>query len=300
MPADKVQRNRIYVLMIMLVAFWGLDYAVAKDALIAFDTLSLIFFKYIFALVFVLAIRLKTEKGPLFRKKDILLFIVCGIFGDILYFYCEYTAMSYMPVSLISIVVAFVPIVSIAIEAVVYKRKTSLKIIVGVLISIVGVVLIVGVDWDILLRGRLIGYLLAFACVFSWNIYNFVTAALHERYTTVTLTLNQLVCTSIMLAPYVIANVSKLPAVTPVLAAEIIYLGLLSGGIGFMIQVRALLVLGPTTSALFANFLPVTATFFGWLMLGELIGPVQLAGGAIVIAAGFFVIKEKGKQPYMK
>ena len=60
-------------------------------------------------------------------------------------------------------------------------------------------------------------------------------------------------------------------------------------------MVRGLKVLGPTISAMFSNFLPVTATFFGWLFLGESIGVMQFIGGAIVIASSCIVIKEKGK-----
>jgi len=62
-----------------------------------------------------------------------------------------------------------------------------------------------------------------------------------------------------------------------------------------MIQIKSLHVIGPTSSALFVNFLPVTSTFFGWFFLGEIIAPIQFVGGAIVIVAGYFVIKEKGK-----
>ena len=75
----------------------------------------------------------------------------------------------------------------------------------------------------------------------------------------------------------------------------ILYLGTLSTGIGFIIQVRSLHILGPTVTAIFSNFLPVTTTLFGWLILKETILPVQVLGGAIVIAAGYIVIKEKGR-----
>ena len=295
MIKTKTEKNRMYLLMCILVCIWGLDYVVAKNALAELEPLALIFFKYCVAAVFVLAVRLKTEKGPLFRRKDIWLFVVCAIVGDILYFFCEYTAMDYMPVSLISIIVSLVPIVSIATERILFKRRTSKKIIIGVFICIFGIALIIGVDWHILLEGRLVGYILAFVCVFSWNIYNFVTEALHERYKTATLTLNQLICTLILLAPYIIYKVPELPAITPSTAGEVIYLGLISAGIGFLVQVRGLHVLGPTTSTLFSNFLPVTTTLFGWLFLGEYIEPAQIIGGAIVVAVGYYVIKEKGK-----
>jgi len=285
----------MYFLLTVLVCVWGIDYAVAKHALTDLDPLSLIFFKYSVAAAFVLVVRLRTEKGPFFKKKDIWLFAVCAVVGDILYFFSEYTAMDYMPVSLISIVISLVPIVSIVTEAIFFKRRTSKKIIIGVFICIFGIALIIGVDWQILFEGRIIGYILAFVCVISWNIYNFITEAMHERYQTATLTFNQLLCTLIILAPYIIYNRAELPAATPALAGEVIYLGLVSAGIGFLIQVRGLHVLGPTTSVLFANFLPVTTTFFGWLFLGEIIEPVQIIGGVIVVATGYFVIKEKGK-----
>jgi drug/metabolite transporter (DMT)-like permease len=41
--------------------------------------------------------------------------------------------------------------------------------------------------------------------------------------------------------------------------------------------------------------LPVTSTFFGWLCLGEMISPMQIVGGIVVVAAGSMVIWLKGK-----
>lgn len=84
-------------------------------------------------------------------------------------------------------------------------------------------------------------------------------------------------------------------AFTPTIIGGIIYLGLVNAGLGFMITVRSLHVLGPTSTALFSNFLPITSTFFGWILLSESISGLQIAGGIIVIAAACVVIKEKGK-----
>ena len=53
--------------------------------------------------------------------------------------------------------------------------------------------------------------------------------------------------------------------------------------------------LGPTTSALYSNFLPVTTTFFGAIFLKESITLLQVIGGIVVVASAFIVIKEKGK-----
>jgi drug/metabolite transporter (DMT)-like permease len=289
------EKTKMYVLMCMLVILWGLDYIVAKNALDLLDPLSLLFFKYATGIVLVFILKMKTDRGKWVRKKDIPLLIACALFGQILYFYCEYSAMAYLPVSLISIIIAFTPAVSVIIERILYKNKPNRTIVAGVAVCILGVALIIGVDFDALLHGKLIGYLLAFACIFSWNAYNFITAKLHNEYSTINLSLNQILYALILVSPSMIRGASELPAFTLTLAAQVIYLGVIATGVGFLILVRALHVIGPTPVALFSNFMPVTTTFFGWLILKETISPIQMLGGIIVIAAGYVVIKEKGK-----
>ena len=131
--------------------------------------------------------------------------------------------------------------------------------------------------------------------VVSWNIYNFITAKISRNYASPTMAFNQLICTILILGPYAIHTMPPVDTFTPEIVGGIMYLGFVSAGMGFMITVRSLKVLGPTISAMFSNFLPVTATFFGWIFLGEAIGAAQFIGGAVVIASSCIVIKEKGK-----
>ena len=282
----------------MSIMVGGLDFVFAKNALETLDPLCLLFYKSVVSLALVLLIRLIYESGALFRKKDIWLFVLCVTLGDILYYYAEYSSLAYLPISIIAIILTFAPLVAIVMERIIYKRKTNRKMIIGIFICIVGCALIIGFDWNVLFQGRVFGYLLAAICVLCWNAYNFMTASLHERYTTVTLTLNQLICVCVMLLPYILLNSPSISEFTPNLIAQIIYLGLFSNGINLLIMVRALHVLGPTTTTLFSNFMPVSATFFGWLFLNETISPIQGVGGIIVISAGYIVIKEKGKLSY--
>lgn len=289
------QKRNMYLLMIILVFAWGLEYIFAKHALEVMEPLSLVFFKYLIGLVVALIIKLKAEGKSLMQKRDIPLFLFCAIFGEIGYFYFEYSSMGYLPVSLVTIVLAFVPALSILIDKAVFKKKITRIMTAGILMSILGIALVIGVDYHMLFQGRIIGYLLAFGAVITWNLYNFLTASLHDRYKTATLTLNQMICTILLVWPYALSHLPDPQTVTPGVAGGILYLGVFSTGIGFLIFVRSLLVLGPTVTAIFSNFLPVTTTFFGWLILKETISPLQMLGGAIVIAAGYFVIKEKGR-----
>ncbi len=289
------QKRNMYLLMVLLVFAWGLEYIFAKRALVVMEPLTLVFFKYSIGFVVALIIKLKAEGKSLMRKKDIPMFIFCAIFGEIGYFFFEYSAMDFLPVSLITIVLAFVPALSIVIDKAIFKKKITRKMTIGILFSVVGIALVIGMDYRILFQGRIIGYLFAFGAVILWNLYNFLTASLHERYESATLTLNQLICTLLLIWPYAVTHFPEPGTVDTVVLGGILYLGVISTGFGFLVQVRSLHILGPTVTAIFSNFLPVTSTLFGWLILKDTILPVQMLGGAIVIAAGYLVIREKGR-----
>ena len=114
------ERGLAHALMIFLVIAWGFDYVAAKWALELLPPGSLMFFKFALGFVFVWLIKVFLHKKWFMRKKDIPLFIACAIFGQVCYYECEYNAMALMPVALISIVLAFVPAVSIVLERIIY------------------------------------------------------------------------------------------------------------------------------------------------------------------------------------
>lgn len=281
--------------MFALVLMWGLDYSVAKNALEVFRPLNLMFFKYLGGLIVITIIKVIAERKFTVRKKDIIFFILCSLTGQVLYYFCEYTAMEYIPVALITIILSFVPIISILIERVFFKTKLSVRIITGLIVCVIGVGLVIGADFKSLFSGRALGYLLAFGAVISWNLYNFITARISSTYTEFSMAFNQLFCTVLISLPYAAAVMPPAEEFTPQIILSLVYLGVGSAGIGYLIYVRGVKYLGPTISSLFSNFLPVTSTFFGWLILGQSIGVMQIAGGLIVIVSACYVIIEKNR-----
>lgn len=292
---ERKDRIKAHIGLCIVVMIWGFDYVPAKAGLDILTPMCLLFCKYIQGFIVMLIIKLVTRNGAKALLKDIPKFILCSIFGEILYFNCEYNAMDYMPVSLITIILAFVPVFTVLIDWVVFKKKPTIKIIAGIAACIAGVCLIIGVDVEAILQGRFIGYLLCFGAVLSWNAYNFITASL-KKYDSVTLTCTQMLCTMLMILPAVLHNFPSFDQFTPQITAGLLWLGIIDAGIGFLMMVNGLKVLGPTVSAVYSNFMPVTATFFSFVCLHESITPLQIAGGIIVVAAGFLVIRENGKQ----
>lgn len=284
-----------YILMGILVFIWGFEYVAAKAALNNIDALNLVFYKYLVASLLLGVVRFIQRRKAFLKKKHIITLILCSVFGEVLYFYSEYTAMDYIPVSIISVILAFVPMLSIILEGIVYKRKPNLLIVVGILVCIVGVAMVIGVDIGEIMSGKWIGYVFAFGAVLFWNMYNFLTENLTNEYEPYDLTFMQLCCTVLLTLPYAIFNIPEASQINMEVIGGVLYLSVISACIGFIIYVFGLSMLGPTPCALFSNFLPITTAMFGWIFLGETLTLFQMFGGVVVISSGIVVIWQKGK-----
>lgn len=293
----RVLQNKkiVYLLMSMLVFLWGFDYIAAKAALATIQPLTLVFTKYFIAILILLPVRLFRKKKFPLKKRDIKILVTCSIFGQLLYFACEYNAMSYLPISIITIILALVPLLSIILEAMIMKKRPGAVIIIGIIISIIGVGMVIDIDISELSSGRWIGYALAFGAVICWNVYNFMTKKLSGKYGTFDLAFMQILCSMLLLLPYAIFNLPTVEQLSPIVVMGMVYLGLINTLVGFFIYIIGIAVIGPTPCALFSNFLPLTAAMFAWIFYGETLSALQLLGGAIVIAASSVVIWQKGK-----
>jgi drug/metabolite transporter (DMT)-like permease len=281
-----------YTLMTLLVCLWGLEYIVAKRALEDIEPLTLVFFKYAVAFIVLAPIKFAIDRKITVRGKHVVPLFVCALFGDVIYYAAEYQALSYISVAALTIILSFVPLLSVLIEWRLFGRSPSPLMLAGIFVCILGIALVIGVDLG-QLRGALGGYALGGVAVLAWNIYNFFTEKLTDAFKTLDLTLYQIFCTLVLLAPYMIAHPPALASVTPAAIGGAVYLGVVSCALGFFVYVNALSVLGATPCALYTTFMPVTAAFFGWALLKEGLRPLQIAGGAIVIASACAVLRQK-------
>jgi drug/metabolite transporter (DMT)-like permease len=282
--------------MTVLVIVWGYEYVAAKDAMETVQPLTLVCFKYAVALIVLVLYKLISGGRFLIRRRDIGFFALCAVFGDIMYWVGEYNAMRYIQISLVTIVLAFVPVLSIILEIFIYKVRPTPAVITGIAVCIAGVVLVVGADVSALMSGQFIGFLLAGLAVVSWNIYNFLTAKLSGEYEPLDVTIYQLTAAVVISLPYALFNLPVASELDARFIYDVLYLALPSTCFSFMVYINSVRSIGVTPSALFSNMLPVTSTFFGWLCLGEMISRMQIVGGVVVVAAGSMVIWLKGKE----
>lgn len=289
-----IKKRTAHLLMIFVVFLWGLDIVVAKDATSFLPPICVTFSKYAIGAVIIGAITIAKEGFSFVSKKDFPQLIICAITGQVLYSLFQYKALDFMAVSLITVMLAFVPTVSIILEKILYHRSANKKIYIGLFLSVIGVALTVGGDWKVILQGEVFGYLLCLGAILSWNCYNFITASFSNNYTPLSLSFNQMLCTSLIAMPFAIANMPEISSFSLIIVSEMVYIGV-SAGITFIIYIMAIHAIGPTAISIYSNLYPVTATILAWLFLNESIGMIQLIGGAIVIFSACFIIVEKNR-----
>lgn len=296
MKTKKANKRKIFahIIMIIILFLWGLEYIFVKDILIFTETFTIVFIRYGIGALLIFFVKIIIDKNIKIKKKDILVIFASVVIGQLMYMYFQYEAMEYMSASIITIMLAFLPVVSVVTERILYKEKITLKILLFMVLVILGIILIMGIDIKMILNGRFLGYLFCIIAVFAWNNYNYFTSALTRDYSGTTVTFYQLLCAVLIIAPYALQNFPSQEKFTNIVIIEFLYLGIIGAGLAYFGYIYVIGVLGPTISAIYVNFLPVTTAFFGVIILGENLKMIQIFAAAIIILFGTLIIKERG------
>jgi len=284
-----------YILMTSLVFVCAFEYIFTKSILEFAPTITIIWLKYIVGFVTVICVKIIRGGRLPFIARDIPVFFLLGLLGEALYYIGGLYSLSYIPIALLTVIIAMSPVLSVVFDRFIYKRRVRFQTIIGVGVSLFGICLVAGVDTGMLANGRIFGYLLAIVPVICANLYNVVAIKLTPRYNTFDMAIYVIGATLIMCTPYGLSHLPPPDALNATFILTIVFLGSGVAGFGVFVYVNSLKVLGATTSLMFSNFVPVVSVIFSWLLLNETVLPLQLVGGAIALIGCAAVIWYKGK-----
>jgi len=295
-PSQIKKMKLCYAMMTLMVFTAAFEFIVAKPLMETVSSITIIWLKFTLASLLLLCIKLVRDRRWPFRIRDIPYFFICGLVGEVLYYLGVFKALTILPVALVTVVIALSPVMSIILERVIFSKRVRLPSMLGICISFFGICLIAGLDPSILAGGRFLGYLLAFVGPVTINVYNLlITAKLSGRYNVFDLTMYLCIAVSIVTLPFALGNLPRVEDLNVTVILSIAYLGFALGALSLFIYINSLVVLGPTTTLLFMNFVPVVTCVFGWLCLGEIITPGQMIGGAITLIGCAAVIWYSGR-----
>lgn len=98
-----------------------------------------------------------------------------------------------------------------------------------------------------------------------------------------TVTAWQLTAGGLLLLPVALVLEPGFPMPTAINLVGFAWLGLIGAALSYFFWFRGLARLGPATVTSFGFLSPLTAVLLGWLLLGQGLGPLQVAGAVVVL-----------------
>ncbi len=284
------EQLKTYGALMATTIFWGLSFVATKVALESIPTFTLIFARFALASFF-FAVLMIRRGFPSFTPKDHAKLFLIAIFQPGLYFFCETQGLLYTSAAKVSLIIATIPVAVMILSAIILKEKTNFLGIIGVFLSITGIAILVIGDPDFIwgVEGSLKGDLIVFGAVLSAAIYIVSARNLGKRYSAREITSMQCFYGAVFFAPFLFTDVATFSwtAFSPRSIMALLYLAVFATVAAFLFYNYALTQIPASRASVFINGIPVVTALGAWVILDEHLTLLQLAGGALVIAAVF-------------
>jgi drug/metabolite transporter (DMT)-like permease len=198
-----------------------------------------------------------------------------------------------VPASRGALLVALNPIFVMLMSAIIYRERITAWKIIGIIISLTGVVIVIsrGKITE-LIGGMEAGDLFMLGCPVTWAIYTMVGKPVLKHTTPLQASTWASLSGLIMLLLF--SSGENYPSeISPKIWLALVYLGIVGTVIAFVWYYEGIKKIGPTSTAIFTNLVPVFAVLLSVIILKEQVSWYTLAGGILVIGGVWLVTKRK-------
>ncbi len=273
------------------VLVWGSTFISSKKLLALYTPSQIMLTRFLLAYVALWLLRPK--KLSLTRKQEAS-FILLGLAGCSLYFYTENTALTYTLASNVSIIVAAAPIFTAILAHFAGEEHFRASTLWGFLVAFSGVILVV-CNGTFVLKLNPRGDLLALLAAACWAVYSVMlrrTAGGMDPLLVTRRTLFWGMVTGLPLVLFQGVPYPTAPLLTPMVAGNFLFLGLIGSGLCYVLWNHAFRLLGVVTTNNFIYLNPFVTIVAAYFFLQESISPLALLG-AVLITVGV-VVSQRG------
>ncbi len=285
-----------YSMAILAMMCWGMTFVWTKQVLGVFEPITVLLFRLIISSiilwVFILSTGLFQRVEPTDRKQ----FLFTALFSPFLYFIGETFGLKYVSPTVGAVIITTIPVVTPIGARVFLKERLGWINLLGLVISFAGVMIIIFSD-EIEKGATITGILfLAFAVLVSVG-YTVFVKRLTERYNSFTIvTMQNTIGILYFLPLYFIMDHQTIMSAQPGINTwlSLVALAVFGSTLAFLFFTNALRILGANRSSVFTNLIPVFTAFFAWVLLGESLSWIKVAGIGVVITGVLFVQLKAG------
>jgi len=286
-------------MMLIAIVVWAFAFPFIKIGLdeLSFINLTILRF-FIVCCVLLLILIIQSKKISKLQKKDIIPIFILGFFGVIMYHLGLNYGEQYVSPGAASLIIATIPIQILILASIFLKEKITFTKLAGIIFGLIGV-LIISI-WGTVGATLEINYIIAAIAIFIAATFGaFYTIAgkkLLDRYSGLSLSIYAMVLGSIGLLPLAINNslISQVSNLSAKGWFAIIFLGIFSSVIGYIIWYIALEKKTACEISIYLYLIPILSTIISYFLLNEEITFLFILGGALVIF-GLFIVNMKTK-----
>ncbi|SDB80681.1 Permease of the drug/metabolite transporter (DMT) superfamily [Raineyella antarctica] len=280
-----MDRRRV-VAMVSLVGatvFWAGNYVVGVVAVGEMGPVSLVFWRWLLALVPLVVLAQLTERpdwrAVLRRWPWIVVLSLTGLAGYNLFLYA---ALQYTDAFNASLINAFNPALILLASALFLRQPLTPRGIGGVLLALVGVLVVLTKGTLAGLEGFRLGpgELLMLGAIGVWTAYTIIGRR-GPKLPPITSTAAQALVTLLATTPFVLAGGLEVPRSTAG-TWSLAFIAIFPSVLSYLLWNRALTVIEPGRAGVYLNLITVF-TAIAAVLMGQALQPAEVIGGALVI-----------------
>ncbi|MBR6520372.1 MAG: EamA family transporter [Paludibacteraceae bacterium] len=321
----KKQTMAIIALVIAQI-FWGASYLMSDFALQTFPAATLVSIRISIAAIVLGIVGLASKQLQKIELKDWKYFLLASFAEPFIYFLCEAESLNHVSPTIASVMLSFIPLLTPVFAFFVLREKVTLMNILGIVISVVGVLMII-LDGG-KLSADVIGILLLFVGVIASIVYTLVLRKIPEKYNTLTVVFFMF-CTSLLffVPTMLVREMSQVVAIDWTVKTTwdafgaIVGLALSASCIAFLFFSYGVRTIGPTRANVFNNIQPGVTAILAWVIGAVALYQTATQGmidksffacvkeaapewimlmGIVVVVAGMFISQMNVKQQLLK
>ena len=233
------------------------------------------------------------------QRKDVPKFLLLAFFEPFIYFICETYGLKVTgSPTLSAMIIATIPIFSIGAGMIFFKEKVNFVNIIGISLSLVGIVMVAMAKGE-LGENFIWGIVLLLIAVISEVGHASITKSLAGNYSSQIIVMYQFLIGAVYLFPlFIWKGIGEFNAQTyfsPEVWYPLICLAVLCSSIAFSLWVSTIKNLGVAKSSIFSALIPVAAAIIAWVLGHEYLNSRQWIG--IVVSSIGVILSQYTAKP---
>jgi drug/metabolite transporter (DMT)-like permease len=267
--------------LLAAMTIWGATYVITKVALPDIGPFTILWLRVVLATAVLLPFAWRLGYRPaLSVKREFVLF---GLTGMVLHLGLEIMGLRFTSAASAVLIIATAPVVTLAFAIVFLKERVTTRQLIGIILSIVGVIVITGARVSDGYPLAWLGNLLVFGGVVAWGMFTVQGKRIASGHSWLVSTTAATGSAILLSAPLVAAEIAieGPPRFTLAGIAAVIYLGLFGQAIAYGLWNLALQHVDGSVAGAYVNLVPVIGVGLA-LAVGESLTVVQILGGITV------------------